>query len=221
MIAVEHVVDEDDAIARGVERDVAALARDHVQVALYPLGAKRTWRLCRLRVHRPRALQHEDGDEETKERRSAHARGIYPTSGLETVRVVRTVRTARAGSAACRGSACRSDRPRSCWAWCRRAFSVSIRIGKWLNRAIVQQTPERLEPETALADVLVPIDAAAARPLRIVPVKDLQPIEADEAIEGFEGVAIASRPTRCRSRRRRDDRYRDTHRRAPSHSRAR
>ena len=57
--------------------------------------------------------------------------------------------------------------------------------------AIVQQAPERLETEATLTDVLVSIDAAAARPLRVVAVKDLQPIEADDAIERGEGVAIA------------------------------
>ena len=88
MVAIEHVVHEDDAVARGIERDVAPLARDHVQVALHLLGAKRARRLCRLRVHRPRALQHEDGDEETKERRSAHAREYTPL--VRTVRVVRS-----------------------------------------------------------------------------------------------------------------------------------
>ena len=49
---------------------------------------------------------------------------------------------------------------------------------------VVEQPAERLEPEAAVADVLVPIDAAAARPLRVVGVKDAQPIESDEAIEG-------------------------------------
>ena len=56
---------------------------------------------------------------------------------------------------------------------------------------IVQQAPERLETEATLTEVLVSIDAAAARPLRVVTVKDLQPIEADDAIERGEGVAIA------------------------------
>ena len=68
-------------------------------------------------------------------------------------------------------------------------FSVSISIGRPANRAIVQQAPERLETETALADVLVPIDAAAARALRVVGVKGAQPIEADEPIERSERLA--------------------------------
>ena len=56
---------------------------------------------------------------------------------------------------------------------------------------IVDQTPERFEPEAALADVLVPIDPAAARLLRIVQVKRREAIEANDAIEIRERVAIA------------------------------
>jgi hypothetical protein len=41
--------------------------------------------------------------------------------------------------------------------------------------AIVQQPPERLETQTALPDVLVPIDAAASRLLRVVRVDDPHP----------------------------------------------
>jgi hypothetical protein len=40
-------------------------------------------------------------------------------------------------------------------------------------------------------DVLVSIDAAAARPLRIVAVEDLEALESDETIELFERVAVA------------------------------
>ncbi len=39
VIAVEHVIDEDDAVVRGIERDVATLTGDHVQVAIHALGA--------------------------------------------------------------------------------------------------------------------------------------------------------------------------------------
>ncbi len=55
----------------------------------------------------------------------------------------------------------------------------------------MQQPAERLEPEAPVADVLVTIDTAAAGPLRIVAVKDLQPLDADDPIELIEGVAIA------------------------------
>ena len=51
-----------------------------------------------------------------------------------------------------------------------------------------QQPPKRLEAETALADVFVTVDAAAERLLRVVAVKDLQSIEADEPIERLERV---------------------------------
>ena len=56
---------------------------------------------------------------------------------------------------------------------------------------IVQQPPERLEPEASLADVLVPIDAAAARLLRVVQVEHLDPVEADDAIELVERRVVA------------------------------
>src|SRR5215204_6052992 len=55
---------------------------------------------------------------------------------------------------------------------------------------IRQQPPERFEAETALADVLVPIDTAAARFLRVVQVKDLDPVEADDPIERLEGLPV-------------------------------
>ena len=55
---------------------------------------------------------------------------------------------------------------------------------------VVQQPAERLEPDAPVTDVLVTIDAAAARPLRIVAVKNLQPLDADDPIELIEGVAI-------------------------------
>jgi len=48
---------------------------------------------------------------------------------------------------------------------------------------IVEEFPERFEPQTSFADVFVPIDAAAAWFLRVVQVKHTQPIEPDEAIE--------------------------------------
>src|SRR5687768_17576440 len=48
---------------------------------------------------------------------------------------------------------------------------------------IAQQAAERLHAQAALADVLVAIDAAAARLLRVVAVEHLQAFEADEAVE--------------------------------------
>ena len=55
----------------------------------------------------------------------------------------------------------------------------------------MEQSPERLEADASVADVLVTIDAAAARPLRVVAVKHLEPIEADDPIELLERIAIA------------------------------
>ena len=77
---------------------------------------------------------------------------------------------------------------------------------------IVQQAPERFEPETALADVLVPIDPAAARPLRVVQVKRADPVDPHDA-DRTPGRWRRSRPPnrgrsprpaggRCRGRRR-------------------
>ena len=60
-----------------------------------------------------------------------------------------------------------------------------------LKPAIVDDAAERLEPDATLADVLVAIDAAAERPLRVVQVKDLQAIEADQAPESVERARIA------------------------------
>src|SRR5205814_10449831 len=58
--------------------------------------------------------------------------------------------------------------------------------------AIVHEASERLEPEAPVADVLVAIDAAAERPLRVVQVKHLQPIEADQPLELLEGRRVAA-----------------------------
>ena len=56
---------------------------------------------------------------------------------------------------------------------------------------VVQDPAERLFAEAAASDVLVAIDAAAARLLRVVPVKHLQPVEPDDALEGVERLAIS------------------------------
>ena len=94
------------------------------------------------------------------------------------------------------------------------SLGVSSSIGRRAKRAIGQQPAERLEPEAALADVLVPIDAAAARLLRVVQVKDLDAVEADEPIELLERPAVARPRNRCRSRRQAGGRYRGRRRRA-------
>jgi hypothetical protein len=39
VVAVEHVIDEDNTIVRRIQRDVAAFTGDHVQVALHTFGA--------------------------------------------------------------------------------------------------------------------------------------------------------------------------------------
>ena len=97
------------------------------------------------------------------------------------------------GFAACRGSACRNDRPRSCSASSRGRLLGLDHHRQVREPAIVKQPPERLETETAGADVLVAIDAAAARALRIVGVEESQAIEADDAIEEGDRVRIAIR----------------------------
>src|SRR5262245_55143777 len=48
---------------------------------------------------------------------------------------------------------------------------------------IAKQPSKRLEPQTAFPDVFMAIDAAPARALRVIAVKDPQPIEADQPIE--------------------------------------
>lgn len=57
---------------------------------------------------------------------------------------------------------------------------------------IVDDALERPRPETAAADVFVTIDAAPTRIFRVVHVKDLQPIESNDALEFREGVAVAA-----------------------------
>src|SRR4051812_37097427 len=56
---------------------------------------------------------------------------------------------------------------------------------------IVQQPSERLDSQTSLANVFVPINPTAARLLGVVQVKHLQPIEANDAIEFGEGLGVA------------------------------
>ena len=53
VVAVEHVVNQDDPLGRRVEGHVATLTRDHVQITLHPLRPQRSRRLGRLRVNRP------------------------------------------------------------------------------------------------------------------------------------------------------------------------
>src|SRR3954471_22048300 len=55
---------------------------------------------------------------------------------------------------------------------------------------IVDQCPEPVQAETSPSDVLVAIDAAAERLLRVVEVKRLQPLEADHLAELGERAAI-------------------------------
>ena len=47
--------------------------------------------------------------------------------------------------------------------------------------SIVDETPKRLESDATLTDVLVTIDAAAERPLRIVQVENLETIDANQS----------------------------------------
>ena len=52
-----------------------------------------------------------------------------------------------------------------------------------LKAGIVQQATERFEPQASFADVLVPIHAAAERFLAVFQVAELEPPQADHAIE--------------------------------------
>jgi hypothetical protein len=65
----------------------------------------------------------------------------------------------------------------------------------------VEHPAKGLEAKTSFADVLVPIDAAAAGTLRIVGVHDAQAIEAHEGVELVEraSVAVAARDVVPRS----------------------
>ena len=74
MIAVVHVVDEHHPFTRHVRRDVAALARDHVQVALHPFAAEpgRRWRS--LGEHGPGGVHHEEPGEGGGEGSASHTR---------------------------------------------------------------------------------------------------------------------------------------------------
>jgi len=82
------------------------------------------------------------------------------------------------------------DDERSC------SLSVPGLLGFNQNRPIgeariLEQPPKGFEADEPLADVFVSIDATATRFLRIVPVKDLEAIEADEPFERSERVVIA------------------------------
>ena len=83
---------------------------------------------------------------------------------------------------------------------------------------VVQQPSEWLEAQAPLADVLVPIDTAAARFFRVVQVEDLHAIEADNARELAEGCFVALFACRCRSRRSAGGRCRGTRRPGVIHS---
>ena len=56
----------------------------------------------------------------------------------------------------------------------------------------MQQPTERSQSQTPLANVLVPVDAAAAGLLRIVGVEDLQPIDANDSIERGERLVYCA-----------------------------
>src|SRR4030095_5688432 len=57
---------------------------------------------------------------------------------------------------------------------------------------VEHQASKRRRSKAALADVLVPIDPARARFLRIVAMQDLQTIEADQSFEGGKRLLVAS-----------------------------
>src|SRR5262245_27282793 len=56
--------------------------------------------------------------------------------------------------------------------------------------SIVEDPSERFETEAPLADVLVPIDAAAERLLRVVQMERLQPLESHQPSELREGCRV-------------------------------
>ena len=58
--------------------------------------------------------------------------------------------------------------------------------------AIVKDPVKGLLAETSAADVLVSIHAASARLFRVVRMKHFEPLDADAAIKGVEGVAVPS-----------------------------
>src|SRR5688572_28733851 len=60
-----------------------------------------------------------------------------------------------------------------------------------LESRIVQQATEGFETEAAFPDVLVPIDAAAARLLGVVAVKHLHAIESDQPVERGERAPVS------------------------------
>ena len=72
-------------------------------------------------------------------------------------------------------------------------FRVSMSIGRPGESRILQQPPERFEAQASVADVLVAIDPAAARPLRVVRVEHAQPVEPDEPPKRLERLAVAVR----------------------------
>jgi hypothetical protein len=77
VVPVEHVVNEDNALARGIERDITAFAGDHVKVAFDPSCAKNARRLLCLCVNNPSALKEEGSKQSDQERFPAHFAGLY------------------------------------------------------------------------------------------------------------------------------------------------
>src|SRR5688572_8760582 len=73
MVAIEHVVNQDDPFRRRIERNVAALARDHVEIAPDALGPERPGRFGRLRVNGPRRVQDECEHTPAQDWSSSHA----------------------------------------------------------------------------------------------------------------------------------------------------
>ena len=55
----------------------------------------------------------------------------------------------------------------------------------------MEKAAERFLAEAAATDVLVPIDTAPARLLGVVGVKDFEPAEPDQTVEGVERLAVA------------------------------
>jgi hypothetical protein len=74
MVAIEHVVDQDDTFTRDVHGNVAALARNHVQLALHLFQAQWTGWLGVLSVQRVGHLHDSNCGKQTSHPQAFHTR---------------------------------------------------------------------------------------------------------------------------------------------------
>ena len=71
-------------------------------------------------------------------------------------------------------------------------FAVSSSIGRRANRGSFRTRRNISSPRCPFADVLVAIDAAAERGLRVVQVKPVQAVQSNHAIEPREHIAVTA-----------------------------